>query len=208
MRKIILLIWGVWPLLAVGQASWERDWLHRVADNRTIAKNRFYHTWSDMNAPMTLGIPAGWLAVGLIRKDSKQTQAGIRWVAAQLVNGGSTYFLKAIVNRPRPAESDPTLIALEKSPTPAFPSGHTSSAFALATSVSLDHPKWFVIAPAYLYASLVGYSRCYLGVHYPSDVIAGALLGSASAWATQKAEKWIRATGTKKPSKKQLAYQY
>ncbi len=208
MRKLILLIGGLWPLLCVGQTSWERDWLHRVADNRTIAQNRFYHTLSDMNAPMTLGIPAGWLAAGLIRKDSKQTQAGIRWMAAQLVNGGSTYFMKAIVNRPRPAVTDPTLIALEDVKIHSFPSGHTSSAFALATSISLDHPKWFVIAPAYLYASLVGYSRCYLGVHYPSDVIAGALLGTASAWATQKADKWLRATGTKKQSKKSLAYQY
>lgn len=202
------MIWGVWPLLSVGQASWEKDWLHRVADNRTVAQNRFYRTLSDMNAPVTLGAPVGWLAVGLISKNAHVTQEGMRLIAAQLVNGGSTYFLKVVVNRPRPAVSDPTLIALEDARIHSFPSGHTSSAFALATSISLDHPKWFVIAPAYLYASLVGYSRCYLGVHYPSDVIAGAVLGATSTWATKKAEKWIRESGLKKRSKKQLAYQY
>lgn len=155
-----------------------------------------------MNAPMVAGLPAGWLVYGLWSKDPTKARQGIQWIAAQLINGGSTYFLKAVFDRPRPAEADPTLTALQTTHSPAFPSGHTSSAFALATSVSMDHPKWFVIAPAYLYASLVGYSRCYLGVHYPSDVVAGAVLGASSAWATKKAAHWIQRSSSKKKSPK------
>jgi len=190
------------------QAGWEKEWLHRLGDGRTNGKNNFYGTLSDMNAPITLGLPMGWIAIGLIEKNNTRTEEGLKWLAAQLVNGGATLVIKAAVNRPRPAVSDPTLIALEDARIHSFPSGHTSSAFALATSVSLDHPQWYVIAPAYLYASWVAYSRCYLGVHYPSDVLAGAALGTASAWITHRGAEWIRNSSHKKKNQPKLAYIY
>jgi membrane-associated phospholipid phosphatase len=46
--------------------------------------------------------------------------------------------------------------------------------------MSLAFPKWYVIAPAYMYACAAGYSRMHLGVHYPSDVVAGAIVGTGS----------------------------
>jgi len=59
-------------------------------------------------------------------------------------------------------------------------------AFATATSLSLEYPKWYVIVPAYTWAGTVGYSRMHLGVHYPSDVLIGALVGAGSAFITHK----------------------
>ena len=196
------------PFLGSAQALWEKQWLHQLADNRSTGKNQFYATVSDLNAPLTIGVPIGWIAIGLLDNNPLRTKEGMTWLAAQLVNGGATYFMKAVFNRPRPAVSDPTLVALEDVRIHSFPSGHTSSAFALATSLSLDHPKWFVIAPAYLYAALVGYSRCYLGVHYPSDVIAGAALGSASAWLTHALSDRLLEKSAKKKAKPKLAYTY
>ena len=73
----------------------------------------------------------------------------------------------------------------------SFPSGHTSSAFCTATSLSLLFPKWYVAVPSYLYAATVGYARMYQGVHYPSDVLVGALVGAGSAWISYKVEKWM-----------------
>jgi membrane-associated phospholipid phosphatase len=75
---------------------------------------------------------------------------------------------------------------------PSFPSGHTSDAFATATSLSIAFPKWYVIAPSFLWACSVGYSRMDLGVHYPSDVMAGAIIGAGSAYLCYKANRWIQ----------------
>jgi membrane-associated phospholipid phosphatase len=59
-----------------------------------------------------------------------------------------------------------------------MPSGHASLAAAIAMSWSLSHPKWYVIAPGAVWASSVALSRVWLGVHYPSDILAGTLLGA------------------------------
>ena len=48
--------------------------------------------------------------------------------------------------------------------------------------MSIQYKKWYIVAPAFLWASSVGYSRLYLGEHYPTDVFAGATIGIASAY--------------------------
>lgn len=57
----------------------------------------------------------------------------------------------------------------------SFPSGHTSSAFACATAIFSNNKKWGV--PALIFAALMGFTRIYLGVHYCTDVLAGAVAG-------------------------------
>lgn len=61
----------------------------------------------------------------------------------------------------------------------SFPSGHTAAAFVFAGLIAVYYPAF--AAPAYLWAGLIGLSRVLLGVHYPSDIAAGALLGSCCA---------------------------
>lgn len=53
----------------------------------------------------------------------------------------------------------------------------------------MAYPKWYVIAPAFLWAGSVSYSRMYLGVHYPTDVAAGAALGVGSTFILQSLKK-------------------
>ncbi|MFY7909200.1 MAG: phosphatase PAP2 family protein, partial [Emticicia sp.] len=61
-----------------------------------------------------------------------------------------------------------------------------------ATSLSLTFRKWYVVIPAYTWASAAAYSRLHLGVHYPSDVLAGAAIGAGSAWLCYKANRWLQ----------------
>jgi undecaprenyl-diphosphatase len=82
---------------------------------------------------------------------------------------------KVIVHRHRPFEHQlgpPTS-------TYSFPSGHAATSFACATVLAVFAPRWRV--PFFVLATLIGLSRLYNGVHYPTDVVAGALLGVLTA---------------------------
>ena len=76
---------------------------------------------------------------------------------------------------PRYGELDAELLQRDSY---SFPSGHATLAFALATSTALSYPRWYVVAPTLGWAGAVATSRVWLGVHYPSDVLVGAVLGS------------------------------
>jgi undecaprenyl-diphosphatase len=66
----------------------------------------------------------------------------------------------------------------------SFPSGHAATSFACATTLALAFPR--LAAPLYLLAAAIAYSRVYVGVHYPLDVLGGAVLGIAVAIALRR----------------------
>lgn len=79
----------------------------------------------------------------------------------------------------RPAAEAPVRRHVQMPGSRSFPSGHTASAFAFATAAGEALPA--AEAPLHALAAVVGYSRVHTGVHYPGDVIAGALLGDVVA---------------------------
>ena len=102
-----------------------------------------------------------------------------------------TYGTKWLLHRARPYETFADIIPYQIEIDPSFPSGHTSMAFNTAMNVSmLTHKNWIKIS-AFAWASAIGYSRLYLGAHYPSDVLAGALIGAGSAYVSNKAQQWL-----------------
>ncbi len=104
----------------------------------------------------------------------------------------TTTGLKYAVNRSRPFVKYPNDIIQRAKVGPySFPSGHTTAAFATATAVSLSYKKWYITVPSFAYAGFVGYSRMRLGVHYPSDVLGGALIGIGAGLLTWQLDKWL-----------------
>ena len=84
-------------------------------------------------------------------------------------------FLKRIVHRDRPFIAHPELEAIGRKPKDkSFPSGHTSSAFACVLILACSFPPWAGIL-ALAGASMIAFSRLYLAVHYPTDIIGGVL---------------------------------
>ncbi|MBK9283547.1 MAG: phosphatase PAP2 family protein [Sphingobacteriaceae bacterium] len=114
---------------------------------------------------------------------------------------GLTTGLKYAINRTRPYTEFPNeIIQREETGPYSFPSGHTTGAFSTATALSLTYKKWYVSVPAYLYAGMMGYSRMRLGVHYPSDVLGGAIIGIGSGILIWQIDKKIKKKKEKKIS--------
>jgi membrane-associated phospholipid phosphatase len=142
---------------------------------------------------ISLGLPVGLFIAGKATKNKEVVWDSYELLSSTVVNGIFTTSLKFGVQRERPFVTYPNdIVKYTKAGSHSFPSGHTSMAFATAMSMSLMYPKWYVIVPSFVWASSVGYSRMYLGVHYPSDVFAGAFLGCASSVGTHYLFKYLR----------------
>ncbi len=137
------------------------------------------------------GISFGTLVYGLVEKDKEAQRHAYETLISIGISTVVSEALKVAIDRERPADEYPAEVYVIKPiHGKAFPSGHTTLAFATATSVALEYKKWYVVVPAYTWAGLVGYSRMYKGYHAPSDIIGGAAVGIGSGylshWLTKK----------------------
>lgn len=160
--------------------------LRAINSPEKLPSDDFFRLISNSEPYLIFAVPAGIATAGFIKHDNTLLRNAYAGLAALAVSGGISTILKYTINRDRPYVTYPDITKKSSAGSPSFPSGHTSSAFATATYLSLTWPKWYVILPSCAWAGTVGYSRMHLGVHYPSDVLAGALIGSGSAYLTFK----------------------
>ena len=165
--------------------------LRKININRNEQFDPTFKFISTTVTPISIGAPLVIYGVGLIKQDSSLKKKGLFIGQSVLISSFITVALKRTIKRERPFITYPDIENLTEAGSYSFPSGHTSNAFATATSLSMAFPKWYVIVPTFIWAGSVGYSRMHLGVHYPSDVLAGAIVGSGSAYLSFKINKWL-----------------
>lgn len=160
--------------------EWELSFLHLLQDSATQGTDVF---WTAITSFGEAGI--FWIALSLVLMLIPKTRKagftmGLALLFGVIVGNG---VLKNVLARPRPYDFDPTLAHRlawgEMSTDYSFPSGHTLASFEASVGLLLHHKKWGIAA--LVLAFFVCISRLFLLVHYPSDVLAGALLGTLFA---------------------------
>lgn len=153
----------------------------------------YWKTTTNSIFKVSAAVPLSIMVAGGLSGDKDLLKKGVRIGETVVVNALVTEILKRSATRNRPSATWDGVIKAYKpgNDRKSLPSGHTSAAFSLAMSTSLEFKKWYVTIPAFAYAGSIGYSRMYLGAHYPSDVLAGAVVGTGTALLTHWANKKI-----------------
>ncbi|MBC7861445.1 MAG: phosphatase PAP2 family protein [Bacteroidia bacterium] len=178
-----------WMLITVSAQNAEVRMLQKIHKDSSIFKDKSFKFISKSVLPVSIAAPSSLLLAGFINNDPLMKRNGFKSAISIALAGTLGTSLKLIIRRERPFKQYDFFRAKDKVGPFSFPSNHTTFAFATATSLSLAVPKWYVVGPAYLFAGLASYSRMYLGVHFPSDVFGGIVIGVGSAFLVWGADR-------------------
>lgn len=134
-----------------------------------------------------------WILIGLVLLTQRSwRKTGVVLLLALLIEAFfCNIVLKNLVAMPRPFTLHENVQLLISAPHDySFPSGHTGAAFASAAALYFSRARYWIVV--FVLAVLIAFSRLYLYVHFPTDVLAGIVLGIASAWL---AEQCVSAIG-------------
>ena len=198
MNKVIGFFIFFFSVSTINAQNVDIDVLKKININRNTSLDGTFKSISQSAVPISVATPILIYTLGMINNDSVAKQKALFIGETFLASAFITVVSKKIIKTDRPYDTYPMIQPVVSEASYSMPSGHTSTAFATATSLSLAYPKWYVVAPSFVWAGAIGYSRMHLGVHYPSDVLAGALVGSGSAYITYKANQWINKKRKKK----------
>jgi membrane-associated phospholipid phosphatase len=188
---VLLFVFSFCNTLVCAQ-NFDINLLKSINKNETDFKNKYLELNASSVTSLSIGIPAGIVIAGFATHNKKLQRDALYMAGSFLVTTIITQSVKKIVNRQRPFVTYAFIVKRDdESGNFSFPSGHTSTAFSTATSVALRYRKWYFVAPAYLFATSVAWARMYQGVHYPSDVFTGAIIGAGSAWLGYKVQLWM-----------------
>lgn len=207
MKKQLFLFLFLGLSVTVFSQNWDINTLEKI--NRLDSRfARGYSKAFSKSAPyIAVGVPVVMGVYALADKNTKILKDAIYIGTSVIEAAAISYGLKYAIGRERPFDRYPDRITKHDSPSsPSFPSGHTAAAFSLATSLSIRYPKWYVIAPSAVWACSVGFARMNEGVHYPTDVLGGAVIGAGCAVANIYINKWLTHLIFPKPKPELVAY--
>lgn len=157
--------------------NWEFDILYAIQNIHNPILDKIMVTISSLGNAGIL-----WVVIALILLISKKhRKMGIHMFIAMLLTlFVGNLILKNLVQRQRPCWIDTTIPLLVNNPKDySFPSGHTMNSFTAAMCIFLHHKRWGIVA--FVVAALIAFSRMYLFVHFPTDIITGMIIGISSA---------------------------
>ncbi len=194
MKPKLILVFSFFCLLFTKSSSQNADIniLRDINLNRNKNLDGTMRFISNTVAPIGFAVPVGLMATGWIQNDKALSKKGYVTGASLLLAVALTTTLKYSINRQRPFDTFSDVDKQADGGGPSFPSGHTTVAFATAASLSFAYPKWYVIVPSFAWAGSVAFSRMHLGLHYPSDILGGIVIGVGSSFLCYKAQQWIK----------------
>lgn len=152
----------------------DNAWMREMVENRAA--------WLDVPAYALTWIGGGWFAKIVVPVATlvvlvlvKRRWAALYYAIAVLLSVGAVQLLKAIFDRPRPED------ILVVSDVGSFPSGHVANAATIAVTLALIFRKTWIWYAGVIYTLAMAFSRTYLGAHWLSDTIGGALIGAGIA---------------------------
>ena len=157
--------------------DWEFSFLYFLQElhNPVLDKVMVFITSLENDGLFWIGLAILMLFFKKYRKCA--VSIGISLILMELIGN---VILKELIMRDRPCWIDPTVELLVKAPSSySFPSGHTFAGFASAVTVFLNHKKEGIAA--IVLASLIAFSRMYIFVHFPTDILGGMLFGTGVA---------------------------
>ncbi|CAN5390922.1 hypothetical protein BH10BAC6_BH10BAC6_00800 [soil metagenome] len=161
---------------------WEAQFTYDLNHIQSDALHTASGVVSDALLPLTIGVPVAMYAGGFATKDRYMSETGLQTAVTVGVTYGITLVMKHVFDRPRPYEAYPgCIVNYREDSDGSFPSGHSAGSAALATSLCLRYPQWYVIVPSVAYALYTGFARMNLGMHYVSDVLTGYAIGAGVA---------------------------
>lgn len=128
-----------------------------------------------------------WIAVALILfLNRKYRKIGVFSIVSLIICAlAVNVILKPLIHRPRPFSELADITLLIKAPKDySFPSGHTAASFVMVYIFFRHIKKYFI--PVLITGILIAFSRMYLSVHFPSDILAGIIIGIFSGYAGEK----------------------
>ena len=151
-------------------------WLHQ---NRATALDDFLANVSYVTSFVSIGVMLVVLLWSFKTRSKALRFQSFQLMLAVVTVAIFTFCLKLLISRQRPFITYADVEKLSEGGSHSFPSGHTAEAFALATAILCLFKNRALSIVAFSWAIVIAYSRMALGVHYPSDVLGGAIVGCA-----------------------------